>query len=152
MDSALSRQLARSIKEGLGATPLLIKVGRVPREDDLHDLLESLAGAADGVTLVNGVTMPVLHRDGRPAFGPRYLRAGVAGRGIHRVSVEQVARGARWIRQRKLPLSLAAVGGVSCQEDAADFFRAGADAVLMGSSPMYLPGLACDAKRQHPDW
>jgi len=34
----------------------------------------------------------------------------------------------------------------------ADFFRAGADAVLMGSSPMYLPDLAVEAKAQHPEW
>jgi hypothetical protein len=49
-------------------------------------------------------------------------------------------------------MALAAVGGASTLEDIADIFRAGADAVLCGSSPMYLPDLAIYAKRQHPEW
>jgi dihydroorotate dehydrogenase len=44
------------------------------------------------------------------------------------------------------------VGGVSSDEDVQHFFEAGAGAVLMGSSPMYMPDLAAEMKLRHPDW
>ena len=50
------------------------------------------------------------------------------------------------IESENLTLSLAAVGGVSSVADFSDFLGAGADAVLCGSSPMYLPDLAIDIK------
>jgi dihydroorotate dehydrogenase (NAD+) catalytic subunit len=152
MDSALSRRVAKAIREGIGPVPLLVKIGRLNETTALRALLEALAGRATGVTLVNGVTRPVLHRDGRPAFGPRHLQAGVLGRAIHEPSVAQVALASRIIREESLGLEIAAVGGVSHPGDMADFFAAGAQAVLMGSSPMYLPDLAAQAKALHPEW
>ncbi|MGV2337595.1 MAG UNVERIFIED_CONTAM: hypothetical protein LVR18_27120 [Planctomycetaceae bacterium] len=56
------------------------------------------------------------------------------------------------IDEAGLRLKLVAVGGVSTVSDIADFFAAGAEAVLCGSSPMYLPHLAVDAKITHPEW
>ena len=50
------------------------------------------------------------------------------------------------INAEELPLALAAVGGVASVQDYEDFMAAGADAVLCGSSPMYLPDLAVEIK------
>ena len=50
------------------------------------------------------------------------------------------------IETEGLNLALAAVGGVSSVADYQDFIEAGADAVLCGSSPMYLPDLAAEIK------
>jgi dihydroorotate dehydrogenase len=80
------------------------------------------------------------------------MRAGVLGRIIHQPSVQQVREAAQIIREDSLNLSVAAVGGVSTVADVTDFFEAGADAVLMGSSPMYLPDLAAQAKSARSDW
>jgi len=127
-------------------------MGYLPGADALTSFLRAVEGAAQGVTLVNGITRPVLHADGRPAFGKTFRAAGVLGRTIHQPSVDQVRLAASILRKHDLPLTLAAVGGVSCMEDIADFFDAGAEAVLMGSSPMYLPDLAVQAKAAHPEW
>ncbi len=56
------------------------------------------------------------------------------------------------IKSDSLNLQIAAVGGASTTRDVADFFEAGADAVLCGSSPMYVPNLAIECKRLHPEW
>jgi dihydroorotate dehydrogenase len=56
------------------------------------------------------------------------------------------------IDRDQLGLVVAAVGGVSTVQDFDDFFSAGAHAVLCGSSPMYLPDLAIEAKKAHPEW
>ena len=52
------------------------------------------------------------------------------------------------IEKENLSLALAGVGGVSSAADYNDFIEAGADAVLCGSSPMYLPDLACEIKKR----
>ena len=86
------------------------------------------------------------HADGRPVFGEKYLRAGVLGRIIHEPCLRAVREVRAVIDAEGLPLALAAVGGVSSVQDYEDFMAAGADAVLCGSSPMYLPDLAVEIK------
>lgn len=72
--------------------------------------------------------------------------------GIHAPSVAAVRTARSIIDEGGLRLKLGAVGGVSKVSDIADFFAAGAEAVLCGSSPMYLPHLAVDTKTTHPEW
>jgi dihydroorotate dehydrogenase len=74
------------------------------------------------------------------------------GRAIHVPSVAAVRAVRECIQTDALALEIAAVGGASTVGDFTDFFAAGADAVLCGSAPMYLPNLAIDIKRAHPEW
>lgn len=151
-DIATSQTVVRTIRQAIGKTPLLLKLGIFPDEAKMRQFLNSIDGLADGVTIVNGISRPVLHRDGRPAFGPDFPNAGVLGRAIHEPSVAVVRTARQCIESDRLTLQLAAVGGVSTISDVQDFFDAGADAVLCGSSPMYVPGLAIECKRRHPEW
>jgi hypothetical protein len=48
--------------------------------------------------------------------------------------------------------STESVEGVSKVSNIADFFTAGAEAVLCGSSRMHLPQVALEAKTTHPNW
>jgi dihydroorotate dehydrogenase len=151
-DLAASQTVVRRIREAVGSTPLLFKLGVFPDDVRMRQFLRAMNGLADGVTLVNCISRPVLHRDGRPAFGPEFLKAGVLGRAIHEPSVAVVRAVKHCIASEGLKLEVAAVGGASTLKDVEDFFAAGADAVLCGSSPMYLPNLAIDCKRRHPEW
>ena len=78
--------------------------------------------------------------------------AGVMGRAIHQPAVAAVRATRHCVESDRLGLAIAAVGGVAGVEDIADFFQAGADAVLCGSAPMYMPNLAIEAKMARPDW
>ena len=151
-DAATSQQVVKRIREAIGRTPLLLKIGRFPAPEPMRDFLRAIAALADGVTLVNCISRPVLRHDGQPAFGPQFRTAGVLGRTIHQPSVDAVQLARDCLRSDRLNLQIVAVGGVSTVGDFADFFAAGADAVLCGSSPMYLPNLAIDAKLAHPEW
>ena len=53
---------------------------------------------------------------------------------------------------RRPGLPVLAVGGVLEENDAADFFAAGAAAVLSGSGAALDPLLAVRLKRAHPEW
>lgn len=144
--------VVRCVREAIGKTPLLLKLGVFADNSRMRQFLSAIDGMADGVTLVNCVSRPVLHRDGRPAFGPDFRNAGVLGRAIHEPSVAVVRQVREYIDSDRLSLQIAAVGGASTTRDAADFFEAGADAVLFGSSPMYLPNLAIECKQSNPEW
>jgi len=151
-DIAASRAVVRQMREAVGSTPLLLKVGIFSNDIRMRQFLNAMHGLANGVTLVNCISRPVLHRDGRPAFGPEFVQAGVLGRAIHEPSVAVVHAVKQCIVADGLKLEVAAVGGASTSRDMEDFFEAGADAVLCGSSPMYVPNLAIDCKRMHPEW
>lgn len=152
LDIAASRTVVGRIRDAVGSTPLMLKLGVFPNDVRMQQFLLAMNGLADGVTLVNCISRPVLNRDGRPAFGPEFLNAGVLGRAIHNPSVAVVRTVKQCITSEGLKLAVAAVGGASTRSDVEDFFEAGADAVLCGSSPMYVPNLAIDCKRLHPEW
>ena len=153
LDNTASHTVATRIRNAIGRTPLLLKVGlwgNRPRAMDRF--LQTIDGVADGITLVNAISRPVLRPDGTPVFGDTYRTAGVIGRSLHGPSVRAVQEVRNAIETLKLSLQIAAVGGVATPADFGDFFGAGADAVLCGSSPAYLPRLAIEARRLHPDW
>src|SRR5262245_8946310 len=153
MDSDLSHAVAVRIRATLGPKiPLLIKTGHIADQTKMRTFLKAINGVAEGITLVNCIVRPVLHRDRRPVFGEAFRKVGVLGRTIHRPSVEAVRMTSRIVREAGLNLAIAAVGGASQPGDVKDFFDAGADAVLFGSAPMYLPSLAAQLKALHPEW
>jgi dihydroorotate dehydrogenase (NAD+) catalytic subunit len=151
-DAQLSRTIASAMRKSIGDKPLLIKAGQFSDAARLRGFLKFVSGMAHGITMVNAVSRPVLHPNGRPVFGERFVKAGVLGRGIHKACVEGLKCAADIIRDDSLNLTLVGVGGVAADEDVQDFFDAGAAAVLMGSSPMYMPDLAAEMKTRHPDW
>ncbi len=118
----------------------------------MREFLQAVSGFADGVTLVNCINRPVINSQGHPVFGKDYPTAGVIGRTIHLPCVQAVQEARNCIDSDGLGLTLAAVGGVSTVTDIARFFDSGADAVLCGSSPVYLPSLATDARNLRADW
>lgn len=152
LDAEASGFIAGEVRSAIGAVPLLIKTGHFELEAKLEAYLRTLDGTASGVTMVNCITGNVLRRDGRPAFGEKFAMAGVLGRAIHDPCVESVRRAAAIIAREKLSLAIAAVGGAACEADVRRYFEAGADAVMMGSAPMYLPDLAAELKRARPEW
>lgn len=152
MDTQMSRTIASSIRDVIGKKPLLLKAGQFEDAGKLRTFLKFVNGIADGITMVNAPSRPVLHRNGRPVFGELLGNAGVVGRGIHNASVEALKRAAEVISSDNLKLALVAVGGVSSDADVQRYFDAGAAAVLMGSAPMYMPNLAAEMKIRHPEW
>lgn len=146
MDVRLADLVTRAVRSAIGQTRLLLKIGVSPNANLQRSFLRAVAGVADGITLVNGISREVLQRDGQPIFGEGHVRAGVLGRIIHEPCVAAVREAKDTINAEGLNLALVAVGGVSSVADYQDFIEAGADAVLCGSSPMYLPDLAAEIK------
>ncbi|MDP7011598.1 MAG: hypothetical protein QF685_09480 [Verrucomicrobiota bacterium] len=145
-DARLSETVTQAIRGAIGNISLLLKIGVFPNVENQRAFLHAVASNASGITLVNGISRPVLHSDGQPVFGEQYVKAGVLGRIIHEPCVKAVRDARAVIESENLSLSIAAVGGVSSLEDYNEFIEAGADVVMCGSSPMYLPNLAAEIK------
>lgn len=151
-DAALSGRVARAMRAAAGDLPLLLKVGHMPDEARLAELLRAVAGQVNGLTLVNGLSRWVVNSAGQPAYGAGREKAGVLGRGVHDLCVRQVASATRLIADERLDLQIIGNGGVADAEGARHYFEAGACAVMLGSAPMYDPTLAARLKTQHPEW
>ena len=152
LDATFSKQIAAAIRSAVGDVPVLIKAGQFPDEPSAQRFLTAVNGLVNGVVLVNGLTRAIVDDAGNPAFGADRPRAGVLGRAIHQPCVDATRQAVDICRRRRLDLSIVSVGGVSRAADMADYFDSGAAAVMLGSSPMYLPDLAADARQQHQDW
>lgn len=152
LDAALSGRIAAALRQGAAALPVLLKIGHVPDEARLAALLRAVAGAASGLVIVNGVSRAVLDRSGAPAFGAGRRQAGILGRGVHHIGVGDVARAVALIGRERLGLEVTGVGGIAGVADAERYFAAGANAVLMGSAPMFDPAIAARLKTAHPEW
>ncbi len=152
LDAALSGRIAKGLRQGAGTLPVLLKIGHVPDEPRMAALLRAVAGQASGLVIVNGLSRPVLNAAGEPAFGAGRKNAGILGRGVHPIGVQDVALATALVQRDRLDLQVAGVGGVARADDAARYFAAGACAVLMGSAPMADPALAARMKTVHPDW
>lgn len=151
-DARLSGDIGRELRSALPDHPLLIKAGHFPDDSGLKDFLHAVDGSVSGITMVNGISRRVLHRDGRPVFGEKYVQAGVLGRALHGLSVTDVKRAVQIVREKEMTLEIVGVGGVSTINDAGEFFDEGAAAVMLGSSPMYLPDIAMHMKKVRPDY
>ena len=152
-DCQFSRDLARMLRDALPSTPFIIKAGHFEAPARLHAFQEAVAGLADGIVIVNGVSRRVVRRDGRPAF-PGHERVGILGRAIHGAALKNVESAVESSRRgpaRKRLLTLA-VGGVLDAGDAAGFFEAGASAVLLGGGAALDPRLAIRMKEAYPEW
>lgn len=148
-DLALSRDIALAVRRGARGRPVLLKVGHLGHS--LDGFLRTVAGAADGVVMMNALARKVEDPDGRPYFGASRHMAGVHGGAIYQLSLDAVKKATQLIRAEQLDLRIIGVGGASTPERAAAFIEAGADAALVASSALVLPFMACALKAQRPD-
>ena len=151
-DAALSGRIARAMRAVVPATPLTLKIGYVPDAREFASLLHAVAGNANAVVMVNGISQRLHDASGTPTFGTDREKAGILGRMIHAPSVAAVRMSTEIVRREHLDLEVIGVGGVSTVQDAADFFDTGACAVMLGSAPMLDPLLAVRMKEEHPEW
>jgi dihydroorotate dehydrogenase len=134
--------IARRVRERMGDVPLLVKIGTLTEPSLIRELLVKLSPFVDGITLTNGMVRRVVKSDGKTAVFPRRPSAGVVGACIRDVAQETIARFRRIALENDIFLTWLAVGGVASPEDVEDFYLIGADAVLCGTSAMFIPELA----------
>lgn len=135
------------VRESIGNTPYIIKVGHVSQRDSAELLLESVAPYVNAIAATNSVAATVRGKDGRPLFEGE--RRGICGDATRTASTEQIRLFAEIRQQRGWNFSLVGVGGASTAQHVHEYLAAGAEAVHIATAAMIDP--AVGLKIRH-DW
>ncbi len=145
-DPMAARHVARRIRDAIGTTPLLVKLGFLPDDQLRQRLVSALAEFADALVMTNSIPARVRLPDGEWLFGgePR----GICGAAIRDASLRQIERFAECIDRHAAPLQVIGVGGIRAAADVRRYLDAGASAVQVATAFMHDPLCAAKWKDQ----
>jgi len=129
--------VAARVRESIGHTPYLVKIGHVADEEQATRLLEAIAPLIDGLAMTNSVAATVVSVQRERQFGgePR----GICGDATRTASLRQAGRFSQQIEQRGDKLDLVGVGGVSSAGHVRDYLAAGVRSVHIATAAMTDP-------------
>lgn len=137
--------VAGRIREAVGETPFLIKIGRVTDAAEAERLLEAVAPFADALAMTNSVATQVRTPAGEYLFDGQ--RRGICGAATRSASLEQTRMFAELIERKELSVRLIGVGGASTAEHVRAYLDAGAEAVHIATAAMVNPAVALEIRR-----
>jgi dihydroorotate dehydrogenase (NAD+) catalytic subunit len=137
--------VAARVREAIGATPFIAKLGHVTDRAAAAALLDALAPHVSALAMTNSVAATVRAADGAPFFEgqPR----GVCGEATRSASIEQVRLFAGLIAERHHAISLIGVGGASTADHVRAYLDAGAASVHIATAAMLDPLVAVRIRR-----
>jgi dihydroorotate dehydrogenase len=138
--------VAQRVREAIGETPYVIKIGHMPEADRARELLGAVAAHVDGLAMTNSVATTVRMPDGEMLFDGQ--RRGICGQATLEASLEQIRLFAGLVDEQGLDLSLVGVGGASTAADVAAYLAAGAETVHIATAAMVNPLTAQQIRRQ----
>lgn len=132
--------VAAAIREAIGTTPLVLKIGRTTQRQHAEELVHAIAPFADGLAMTNSISAKVHSPNGQPLFDgqPR----GICGEAIRTASIEQVRLFANIIEGGGIDLKIVGVGGIATARHVTDYLQAGAQTVALATAAMQNPGIA----------
>ena len=139
--------VAQRVRDAVGQTPYVIKIGHMPEPDRARELLNAVAPHIDGIAMTNSVATTVRMPGGEMLFDG--ASRGICGKATREASLEQTRLFADLVREEGLGVSLIGVGGASTAADVADYLEAGAESVHIATAAMVDPLTAQKIRR---DW
>ncbi len=135
----------QSVRQVIGTTPLVIKIGYLMDVASIDRLLSVSAGLVQGIAMTNCLACRVKGPEGWLFDGQA---RGIGGEAIRVSSLAQVQRFATSIQRLGLPISLIGVGGVSTAEHVLEYLDSGAESVQIATAAMLQPDLALKIRKQ----
>ena len=133
------RAVVDRVRERIGQTPLLLKLGLLQDATTIDRLLESVAETTQALVMVNCIAKRV--RCGSTWMFEGAVR-GIAGAAIHLAAVRQVEQFRARLDRMGLDLQLVGSGGVSEVAHVQRFLDAGASCVQLATAIMREPDIA----------
>ncbi len=149
-DPLAVRAVCQLVRQTVGNTPLIAKIGYFPQPEQL--LLEAVATAAapyvNAISGINTFAAPVYDEAGNQALpGKGRLRAGLSGHAIKDLGLDMTKRLVTIREQKGYKYEVIGVGGVLTPKDFKDYRSAGADAVMSATGALWNPNLANQIKK-----
>ncbi|MDQ5922911.1 MAG: dihydroorotate dehydrogenase catalytic subunit [Patescibacteria group bacterium] len=143
----MTEKVCKRLREALGDTPLILKVGYYSDFNQIKKLAEIADRYADGVSAINTISAEVVNDSGEQALpGPNRLRSGVCGHGIKWAGIEMVENLKKARAEIGGKFKIIGVGGVMNKEDFENYINKGADYVMSATGAMWNPYLAQEIK------
>ena len=143
---AAAALVAERVRDAIGRTPLIVKIGQLNSDEEGAALLEALAQHANALAMTNSVVATVADADGRLLFDGQ--RRGICGAAIRDASLAQTEMMACLAGERKLAVELIGVGGVSTADHVRAYLSTGAASVHIATAAMVNPAVAIEIRRQ----
>jgi dihydroorotate dehydrogenase len=149
----VTEKVAKGIRDVIGNTPLILKVGYFHNDSDMERLAEITDAYANSVSGINTLQAEVRDASGNQALpgSPARLRSGVCGNSIKWAGLDFVRRMKTIRDKRGFKFSVEGVGGVTVPSDFKEYREAGADVVMTATGAMWNPYLARDIKQDYPN-
>ena len=151
-DVKRAKMIIAAIKNEIGDTPLIIKIGYFGDINQLELLVSEAGSMVQGISAINTIPAKVVNEQGKQALpGPGRERCGVCGYPIKWAGLDMVRKLSTLRQQLGLSFTIVGVGGVTRPEDYQAYMAAGATLVMSATGAMWNPYLAQDIKkRQSP--
>ncbi len=148
-DTDRSKLVIRAIKDEIGETPLIAKIGYFTSEEELERFASEVGSIVDGISAINTIAAEIVDKDGKQALpGEGRSRSGVCGHSIKWAGVEMVKRLKQLRDKLGLSYTIVGVGGVTTPKDFDEYMEAGADFVMSATGAMWNPYLAKEIKEE----
>jgi dihydroorotate dehydrogenase (NAD+) catalytic subunit len=148
-DLDMTQKICEAIREEIGDTPLILKVGYYKNENDIKRLAEIADQYADAIACINTMQAEVVDKNGNQALpGEGRLRSGIAGEGIKWAGLEMTRKFKEIRNEFGYSYDVIGVGGVFTPEDFFEYRNAGADIVMSVTGAMWNPYLAKEIKER----
>lgn len=149
-DTPRVRLIVEGIKNEIGNTPLILKLGYFKDQQHLADYIRQIGPLVEGLSAINTIPAPIVTEAGEQALpGEGRLVSGVCGAAIKWAGVEMVQRLAALRQQFQQQFAIIGVGGVTQAADFHEYRAAGADAVMSATGAMWRPQLAREILEQN---
>lgn len=129
--------VAGAVRDAIGKTPYLVKIGHVGHRALAEQLVRLLSPTVDAFAMTNSVAATVTTPAGTQLFDGE--RRGICGDATRQASLAQAALFAEVIRETDADVKLVGVGGASTAEHVRDYLNAGCESVHIATAAMTNP-------------
>ncbi len=138
--------VAARVRESIGKTPLVVKIGHMTERDDVEQFLNAVATHVDGLAMTNSIAATVAAANGELLFDG--TKRAICGTVTRFAAIKQIQLFSDALAARRKSLCLVGVGGATSAEDVRQFLQHGADAVHIATAAMINPAIALEIRRQ----
>src|SRR5262249_27074341 len=146
MSPEASAQISCAIRNAIGRTPLILKIGLFERREQAVPFVAAVSEHTTALSTVNSITATVAGSAGESLF--RGLMRGIGGVSIRDRSNLEIAMLHEIISSSGSGLRLIGVGGVSTAADVRARLAAGAHHVQMATAAMLDPEVGVRIRRE----
>ena len=146
-DLDITEKICKAIREEIGNTPLILKVGYYKNYEEIKKLVAIANKYAQAISAINTIPAEVVDKGGHQALpGTNRLRSGVCGVSIKWAGLEMVKKLNQARKEIGANFKIIGVGGVMNPDDFFEYRKAGADFVMSATGAMWNPYLAREIK------